>query len=137
MKYLTTLALAALVFWHGNLCADENDIIALTVFDYINGWYSGDAQQMERALHPDLAKRIVKGDQLDNMSALRLVQLVRAGGGTATPEAERVREVVILDVTGDMASVKAFMHGWTDYIHLARFNGEWKIVNVLWRLNES
>ncbi len=26
------------------------------------------------------------------------------------------------------------MSDWIDYLHLARWNGEWKIVNVLWEL---
>jgi hypothetical protein len=26
------------------------------------------------------------------------------------------------------------MSEWIDYLHLARWNGEWKIVNVLWEL---
>ena len=29
---------------------------------------------------------------------------------------------------------KAVMSGWIDYMHLAKWNGEWKIVNVLWEL---
>ena len=49
---------------------------------------------------------------------------------------DRVKEVVILDVSGDLASVKAFMHGWIDYIHLARTDGRWVIVNVLWQFND-
>ncbi len=26
------------------------------------------------------------------------------------------------------------MNGWIDYLHVARINGQWKIVNVLWEL---
>jgi hypothetical protein len=26
------------------------------------------------------------------------------------------------------------MSGWIDYMHLAKWNGEWKIANVLWEL---
>ena len=41
--------------------ADSADIRA-TALDYIDGYYTGDAVRMERALHPDLAKRIVMTD---------------------------------------------------------------------------
>ncbi|HEV7836602.1 MAG TPA: nuclear transport factor 2 family protein, partial [Gemmatimonadaceae bacterium] len=34
--------------------------IRQTALDYIQGWYAGDAARMERALHPELAKRIVQ-----------------------------------------------------------------------------
>jgi len=34
---------------------DESDAIKKTAFDYIEGWYAGDAARMERALHSELA----------------------------------------------------------------------------------
>jgi hypothetical protein len=40
--------------------------------------------------------------------------------------------VKILDIFRNTASVRAEMSGWIDYMHIAKWNGEWKIVNVLW-----
>src|SRR5437870_10341527 len=37
--------------------SDDNESIKKTALDYIDGWYAGDAVRMERALHPELAKR--------------------------------------------------------------------------------
>jgi len=34
--------------------------IRQTALDYIEGWYEGNSERMERALHPDLAKRIAR-----------------------------------------------------------------------------
>lgn len=34
--------------------------ITQTALDYLEGWYAGDGERMERALHPELAKRIVR-----------------------------------------------------------------------------
>lgn len=51
-----------------------------TALDYIEGWYERNAERMERALHPELAKRIVRTNpqnnqsRLDQMSAMTLVQ---------------------------------------------------------------
>ncbi|HYJ80163.1 MAG TPA: nuclear transport factor 2 family protein [Longimicrobiaceae bacterium] len=119
--------------------AADSAAIRQTALDYVEGWYSGDAARMERAVHPELAKRIVQTSpegrsRLDHMGAMRLVQGTRGGGGTETPEAERDREVRILDTFGNAASVRATMSGWIDYMHLGRFNGRWVIVNVLWEL---
>ena len=122
--------------------ADPADEAAIkrAALDYAEGWYEGNAERMERALHPELAKRIVITDpktgrsQLDQMSALTLINGVRAGGGKKTPAAEQLKEVTILDVYGGTASVKVVMSGWIDYLHVARANGEWRIVNVLWEL---
>jgi hypothetical protein len=39
--------------------AETTAAIRQAAVDYIEGWYTGDADRMERALHPDLAKRRV------------------------------------------------------------------------------
>jgi hypothetical protein len=125
------------------LNAREADLAAIkqTALDYVEGWYEGNTERMERALHPDLAKRIVRTDpksgrsHLDQMSAMGLVLGVRGGGGKDTPKERQTKDVFILDVFGNTASVKAVMSDWIDYMHMAKFNGRWVIVNVLWELN--
>jgi len=46
-------------------------------------------------------------------------------------------EIIILDVYKNTASVKAISAQYIDYVHLAKYNGKWKIVNVLWELNKE
>lgn len=108
--------------------------------DYIEGWYTGDAVRMERALHPELAKRIVTTDEktgtshLGQMSAMTLINNTRAGGGSKTPAERRREDFRILDIDRDNAVAKIVASDWIDYLELARWNGQWKIVNVLWAL---
>lgn len=114
--------------------------IKQVALDYAEAWYEGDAQRMERALHPELAKRIVRTDprtqksRLDQMGALTLVQGTRAGGGKSTPPDKLQKDIIVLDQFENVASVKAVMADWIDYLHVAKFNGRWVIVNVLWEL---
>lgn len=113
--------------------------IRQAALDYIEGWYEGDAERMERAVHPDVAKRIIHntdngGSRLDHMSALTLVQGARAGWGSRTPIEQRVQQIEILDVYENISSVKIIATDWVDYLHVGRFNGRWVIVNVLWEL---
>jgi hypothetical protein len=63
-----------------------------------------------------------------------LVQGTRNGGGSKTPAAEQQKDVTVLDIYENAASAKIVASGWIDYLHLARWNGQWKIVNVLWEL---
>ena len=118
----------------------EAAAIRRTALDYIEGWYEGDAARMERALHPELAKRIVMTDsatgnsRLDSMGAMTLVQRVRAGGGRKTPKDAQTKDVTILDRFQNAAVVKVVASGWIDYLQVAKFNGDWKIINVLWEL---
>ena len=118
----------------------EADAAAIkqTALDYIEGWYEGNPERMERALHPELAKRIVITDartgqsRLDQMGAMTLVQRVKAGGGTKTPRELQQKDVTILDVFENAAAVKVVASDWIDYLQVAKFNGRWVIVNVLW-----
>lgn len=116
----------------------DSAAIRATALDYIEGWYTGDAERMERALHPELVKRILVVDEergmtfLDGMGMTKLVGGTRAGFGTQVPESERRTDVTILDVFGNAASAKIDAGGWIDYLHLARQDGRWLIANVLW-----
>ena len=114
--------------------------IRAAALDYIEGWYEGNAERMERAVHPDLAKRIINKDQrgrsvLGHQSAMTLVQNTRREGGKDTPVAERRKDLTILDIYQNVASAKIDASGWVDYLHLAKWNGRWVIVNVLWELH--
>ena len=117
---------------------EDKAAITATALDYIEGWYAADAERMERALHPDLAKRIVMTrdgrSMLQQMSAMGLVQGVKRGGGKNTPPEKQQKDVTILDVFENAASVKVVASDWIDYLHIAKFNGRWVIVNVLWEL---
>lgn len=123
-----------------NLSAADAAAIKQTALDYIEGYYEGNAERMDKALHPELAKRIVRTDaktgrsNLGQMSAMTLVQGTRAGGGKNTPKEQQQKDVTILDVFENAASVKVVASDWIDYMHVAKSNGRWVIVNVLWEL---
>ena len=117
----------------------DADLIKQTALDYIEGWYEGNAERMERALHPELAKRIVRTDDrgrnnLGQMGAMTLVGYTRMGGGKDTPKEKQQKDVTVLDIFGNAASAKVVASDWVDYLHLAKWNGRWVIVNVLWEL---
>ena len=112
--------------------ADDREKIKATALDYAMGWYTGDGDRMARALHPDLAKRIATAEGLQHMTAEQLIAGTRKGWGKSTPEDQRLADVTIFDVFGNAATVRLEMRDWIDYLHVAKFGDEWKIVNVLW-----
>jgi hypothetical protein len=114
--------------------------IRAAAMDYIEGWYAGDATRMERALHPELAKRIIMTDkasgraQFQTMGAMTLVNSTRAGGGSRTPAARQQKDFTLFDIYQNAAVAKVVASDWIDYLQLAKWNGRWVIVNVLWEL---
>ena len=140
MKRFVLLIALTLLFNNVLKAQTSEDSLAIkqTAMNYIYGFYDGNAERMEKALHPELAKRNVRTDpqsgrqRFDQMSALTLISITRAGGGKSIPQDQRIFEFEILDITGNNASIKTIAKGFYDYIHMSKWNGEWKIVNVLW-----
>ena len=118
--------------------AADSSAIRATALDYVEGWYEGNGERMSRAVHPELVKRIVTSDTttkhsvIETMGASALVNGARRGWGKETPADRRQKDVTILDMFGNAASVKAVMADWIDYLQIAKVDGRWVIVNVLW-----
>ena len=118
--------------------ADENKVRAVAQ-NYFEAWYSADSKQMEEIVHPMLAKRgpIVRKNkeiELSDMSALKLIQATERGGGSSAPDSLVSREIRVLSVNSDIASVKVDSKLLTEYLQLIKWKGEWKIINVIWEI---
>ena len=116
--------------------AADTAAIEATAHNYIDGYYEGNAERMERALHADLAKRIVSSrggkDEVQHMTATQLIRITSMGGGSSTPESQRRNDMRILDIFGNAAVVRVDASDWVDYLQLGKVDGEWLIINVLW-----
>ncbi len=138
--------LTILLFVAGTTAAQttaDREAIKQTALDYIEGYYEGKPERMERSLHPDLAKRIVRTDsgtgksKVEHMTAERLVQIVQSKKGKITPLEKQQKDVTILDVYENSASVKIVAADWIDYLHVSKVEGKWLIVNVLWEMKPA
>src|SRR5437762_13635757 len=83
--------------------AADSSGIRDAAMDYIQGWYEGNADRMQRALHPELAKRIVRTDpktgrsNIGTMGALTLINSTKAGGGSNTPATHHRTDYLLID----------------------------------------
>lgn len=117
----------------------DRQAITASALDYIEGWYESRPERTERSLHAKLAKRQVAFDQASGQNTLHeidapiLIGYVRDRVNTLPPTVQ-VKNIEILAVYGDIASVRAEMNDWVDLLHLGRFADGWKIVNALWAL---
>jgi hypothetical protein len=120
--------------------AADKASIEQTCLNYIEGYFSGDADRMQGALHPELTKvrpQTLKQTgkiMLDKVGTELLVEATRTKMGVMD-EADWKIDYKLLDYREDLAMVEIVSSMFIDYIQLARFNGEWKIINVLWAMN--
>lgn len=134
---LLTAALVVFAQDAADRSADEK-AIEEAALNYVEGWYEGNPDRMEKALHTDLAKRrphLLKqsgGTLLDDISASNLIEYTRAGFGKLKEGEEMNNEFILLDLYENIATVKLISKDFMDYLHLAKFDNGWKIVNVLW-----
>jgi len=121
---------------------DEATIKAVTAtaLDYMDGAHSGDAARVEKAIHPELTKVWPRPVQqtgrtmLQKIGASYLIEMTGTGSGKLD-EGKRNISMTVFDYGDDIAMVEALSAMFHDYIQLAKINGEWKIVNVLWVMN--
>jgi hypothetical protein len=147
MKKQMILSAVFLLFFTVTLVAQapaDTMAIEKACRDYVEGWAEGDAGRVSLGVSPELVKRTVGKDQdgeayTSDMSASMLVAATKRNrGGVNMRDQEPGKpfslEVTVYDITGDFALAKTVntKYGFFDYCQLAKVNGEWKVINVLW-----
>jgi hypothetical protein len=117
----------------------DEDAVRSVVLDYVEGWFEGDKDRMQRSLHPELVKRCrgIEGDDpdaLETLSAREMIDATADGVGRREDAPDRQIEIRIDHLTGGIASVQCFCHRYVDLLHLIDMPDGWKIVNAAWRL---
>lgn len=120
--------------------ADVKSIRA-TVANYLEGWFSSDAKRMTEALHPNLVKYRVKkvpGSETEYLEAMGADSLIAfTAHNQEWVKGKKTHEMKIVYRDDRIAVVHAVSDDFYDICNLARINGEWKIVQVLWGMNEK
>jgi hypothetical protein len=115
--------------------------VLTTALDYFEGWFDGDVERMDRALHPALAKRSLRqvdpeSPELRTLGKDRMVALTAEGEGKSEdPGADRRIDVEVVDLHGNIASVVVRSPVYREYLHLVRTEDGWRIVNALWHFS--
>jgi hypothetical protein len=110
------------------------------VLDYVEGIYNVEPSRIERSVHPKLAKLgfyRAKNDPAyragSAMTFERLVEVAKNYNKEGKLPKDAPKEIVIFDVLDQTATAKLVSEWGIDYMHLAKFDGKWMIVNVLWQ----
>lgn len=123
---------------------DEKKVRA-AVLDYVEGVYEADTTRIYRSVHPTLVKRGTslnrqngQYSEFREMNFQQLVDLTKRWNKDGTrANSETIRDISIYDVQDKTATAKVVAAWGTDYFHLAKIDGKWFIMNVLWQSLKS
>jgi hypothetical protein len=112
--------------------------IRQAALDYMEGALTGNADRVARGVHEGLNKVEVgalpqsETQILLYNTATTLVSFVRGQAGEMYAETDKSVEVTVFDAGNDIAAARAVGAPWYDLLQLAKIDGRWKVVNVLW-----
>jgi len=118
---------------------EDRNSVKQACLDYVESVYEVNPSKAERSVHPDLVKRgffIKKNETVyspHTMTFTELVELAKNYNKKGSVPKDAVKEVVVFDVADQTASAKVTAVWGIDYIHLAKYEGKWKIINILWQ----
>jgi len=142
MKKLIVLVvglLAVPLIWTQAQSPGEKEAVQQAVLDYVEGVYNMDPSRIERSVHPDLNKvgfwpqKDSEGYASGKMTFARLVEVAKTWNKDGKLLANAPKKITVFDVQDQTASAKLVAQWGTDYLHLAKYDGKWKIINVLWQ----
>lgn len=144
MKRIAVLVLGvALIGFtvHGQSKANaDREAVRAAAMDYIEALYQAQPDRIARSVHPNLRKIGFSKKQGATeyseapMTYDRLFNLAGSWNKDGKrPIATAPKEVVVYEVLDQTANAKITALWGVDYMHLAKYDGQWKIVNILWQ----
>jgi Putative lumazine-binding len=140
-RSLTALTLAAVIWVPGGAIAQgspDKEGVRQAALDYVEAIYNVQPERIERSVHPSLVKRgFYKKDASTPYAEMPMTydQLVKlaASWNKDGKRDTKVKEIAILDVLDQTAVVKLTASWGIDYMFLGKFDGKWKITQILWQ----
>ena len=118
----------------------ERKAVFNTILDYVEAMYEASPERLDRSVHPDLVKRGFywksrDGDYSDmtDMTFAQLKQIAKDWNNSRWLPDDAEKKIEIFEVKDKTAVAKLTAHWGTDYFHLAKMNGQWLIINILWQ----
>ena len=138
LNHVAVLALALSLTLADSASASDRDAVERAVLDYVEAVEQGKPELIERGVHPHLAKfgfgRTREGDyKIHPMTFDELVDLAANMKKEGYVPDDATHSIKIFEVLDKTASIKLSAFWGIDYMHLAKYDGEWKIVQVLWQ----
>ncbi len=143
MRSIRFAALAALISLTASShisaqAGTDRDKVRQAALDYVEGIYTVQPDRITRSVHSTLVKRgFYKRDAATPYVEMPMTydQLVQLAGNW-NKDGKRdtsIKDVVVLDVLDQTATAKVTANWGIDYMLLGKYDGTWKIVQILWQ----
>ena len=119
--------------------AADKEAVRQAALDYVEGLYQVDPSRIERSVHKNLTKRGFWREPSETTyrpeSVMTFDQLMKltASWNKDGKRDTSIKQVEVLDVLDQTASAKIVAMWGIDYMHLAKYDGRWQIINIVWQ----
>ncbi|EMR02754.1 nuclear transport factor 2 family protein [Cesiribacter andamanensis] len=133
------LTLSFLLLCLGVSAQSDHDqaLVKKAISNYVEAFYQADTLLAYESVARELAKRgyYTSNGQIREatMSFDQLVALAKRWNATKNITAATPRKITVYEVLDKIASAKVEAQWGIDYFHLAKIQGRWMIINVLWQ----
>ena len=123
--------------------AEEAEIKSAAL-DYVEGFYEGDDSKLRRSVRPEVTKfgfarrsadQPYQGMPMSFDQMIEYAERVQSSGDTAPDDAPK--NVIILDQMDQIAVVRVDAFWGSDYLQMAKYDGRWQILHVIWQTPEA
>jgi hypothetical protein len=104
----------------------DHDAVRAAVLDHVEGWFDGDAERVERILHPSYSA-------IEQYTAQDLIDATAKGDGRDEDAVDREISIEISYVDEDTARAVCISHRYAEVLQLVRTPEGWKILNGIWQ----
>jgi len=118
----------------------DREAVRQAVLDYVEGIYNVEPERIERSVSPNLAKLGFYRPASETayrparaMAFQQLVEIAKTYNKEGKLRKDAPKEIEIYSVMDQTATVKLTAEWGIDLMHLAKMDGKWMIVNVLWQ----
>lgn len=137
---LLLLAIVALFPARTNAQSSDRDLVYAAIEDYVDALYLVQPERIKKSVHPSLTKKgfwkakdKTEFGPESTMTFDQLYELAAKWNAKGTLPKDAVKKIELYDVQDQTASAKLTAQWGTDYFHLAKYDGKWLIVNVMWQ----
>ncbi len=136
LKSITVILLVFITVTVKSQTTNDSIQIKQAALDYIEGWFYKDASRIDKAVHFEFVKRSIHTrDSIDFLGTINKSRMDYITLFHQDREYSLKTQVFILDAMPTIASVKVIFNECIEYLHIAKLNGKWKIVNNLFTGN--